>query len=269
MEMEDALYRTLLPEEGPSSAGSPLNPAILRMLQLATHAMQSGETISQIAQEHKLNLDTVLSWNDIRDARVLKVGTVLAIPNADGLKYTVRRGDSLGKIARNAGVPLNGVLDWNGLTSELITPGQELFLPGARMSSNQLNGIMGKLFIFPVAGQVSSRFGSRPDPFTGEVRYHEGIDLAADIGTPVAAAMNGTVRSTGLNPIYGKFIILQHDGYQTLYGHLNRILVDQGQKVVQGARIGEVGNTGYSTGPHLHFGIYRGGAPVDPLRFLH
>jgi len=267
-EMEQILYRSLVPEEQPSDR-SKLNPVVLKTLQLTTYTIKAGETISQIAQEFKLNLDTILSWNDIRDARTLKVGMALEIPNTNGLKYTVRRGDTLERIARSAGVPLNGILDWNSLTSQLITPGQDLFLPGARMSSNQVNGILGKLFIYPVAGELSSRFGNRPDPFTGEIRFHEGIDLAANTGTPIYAAMGGTVRSTGVNPIFGKFVIMQHDGYQTLYGHMSRILVQNGQTIGQGGRIGDVGNTGYSTGSHLHFGIYKGGVPVDPLRFLH
>jgi murein DD-endopeptidase MepM/ murein hydrolase activator NlpD len=87
-------------------------------------------------------------------------------------------------------------------------------------------------------------------------------------GTPILAAMVGSVGSVGWNANYGYFVILKHSGYQTLYGHLKRYVVQKGQKVRQGEKIGELGTTGYSTGPHLHFAIFKNGQPVDPLRFL-
>ena len=81
--------------------------------------------------------------------------------------------------------------------------------------------------------------------------------------------MAGTVAEVGFNYNYGNYVILKHAGqYQTLYGHLTRYVVVRGQKVQQGDKIGELGTTGYSTGPHLHFSIFHNGQPVDPLRFL-
>ena len=97
---------------------------------------------------------------------------------------------------------------------------------------------------------------------------HWGIDLKADTGTSVLAAAAGTVADVGYNGTYGKYIILRHSGFQTLYGHLSRFAVATGESVAQGRKIGEVGSTGVSTGPHLHFGVFRGGEPVDPLRYL-
>jgi murein DD-endopeptidase MepM/ murein hydrolase activator NlpD len=146
--------------------------------------------------------------------------------------------------------------------------GQELFLPGARMSQNDLSRVTGNLFLYPVRGRLSSTFGSRPDPFTGVVRFHNGVDIVGRQGTTVGAAMAGSVAAIGFNANYGRYVFLQHSGYQTMYAHLNRIAVSTGQKLAQGQKIGELGNTGYSTGPHLHFSIYRGSEPVDPLRFL-
>jgi len=99
---------------------------------------------------------------------------------------------------------------------------------------------------------------------------HYGIDLANYEGTPVYASMDGKVVSVGNNPKgFGKYIILQHQGgYQTLYAHLSKIIVSVGQRVSQKVKIGEVGNTGLSTGAHLHFGIYKNQTPVDPLKYL-
>jgi murein DD-endopeptidase MepM/ murein hydrolase activator NlpD len=155
------------------------------------------------------------------------------------------------------------------LKSEVITIGQNLFLPGARMSPTELNRILGNLFLQPVPGRISSWFGERPDPFTGVQTLHNGLDIVNMPGTPILAAMAGRVRAAAFNFNYGNYVILQHDGgYQTLYGHLRRIVVTKGQKVAQGQEIGELGTTGYSTGPHLHFSIFKDGEAVDPLRFL-
>jgi murein DD-endopeptidase MepM/ murein hydrolase activator NlpD len=111
----------------------------------------------------------------------------------------------------------------------------------------------------------------RNDPFTGRRRFHNGIDLAGPIGTPIGAAMPGTVVHTEAQTgNYGKFVIVRHDGgFQTLYAHLDSFAVRKGQYVSQGQTIGSMGNTGRSTGPHLHFSIIRNGSFVDPLGFLH
>lgn len=265
--LDGALYRVVVPEEPPRAAvGSA--PAALTGVKVASYRTRAGDSLSQIAQKARLSLGTLISWNGIRDARSLPVGTVLELPNADGLKYRVRRGDTLEGIAKSSGVALTDILDWNNLASSVISVGQELFLPGARMSQSDLSRVTGSLFLYPVRGRLSSRFGSRPDPFTGVVRFHNGVDIVGRLGTAVGAAMTGSVAAIGFNANYGRYVFLQHSGYQTMYAHLNRITVSTGQKVAQGQKVGELGNTGYSTGPHLHFSIYRGSEPVDPLRFL-
>ncbi len=261
------LYRMLVPEQQPQ--GNPgATPVLLATLRVQQYRAQPGDSISQIAQRFRLSLDTLVSWNDIRDARSIRPGTLLGIPNADGLKYTVRRGDNLEQIARSNGLALNTVLDWNRLSSSVISAGQVLFLPGVHMRPNDLNRVLGNLFIFPVRGKISSGFGSRADPFTGVRRFHNGLDIVNSPGTPIMAAMVGTVEDVGFNNNYGYYVILRHTGYQTLYGHLSRFVVHRGQKVQQGEKIGELGTTGYSTGPHLHFSIFRNGEAVDPLSFL-
>ncbi len=266
-ETDQDVYRMLVPEEQPAT-GAGSNPVLSSTLKVADYRTQAGESISQIAQRFRLNLDTVISWNDIRDARSIRPGTVLSIPNSDGLKYTVRRGDTLEQIAKANGLPLNAVLDWNRLPSSTISVGQALFLPGVHMRTNDLNRVLGNLFIYPVRGKISSFFGSRPDPFTGIRRFHNGVDIVNAPGTPVMAAMAGTVEDVGFNNNYGYYVILRHSGYQTLYGHLSRYVVERRAKVQQGEKIGELGTTGYSTGPHLHFSIFRNGEAVDPLPFL-
>ncbi len=267
-DVDPALYSLLVPEQTARPAGG-VNPVLLNSLKVTQYATQPGDTLSRIASRFKLNIDTLVSFNDIRDARAVSTGTILDIPNSDGLKYTVRRGDTLQGIARNSGVELNGVLDWNGLASSVIKSGQQLFLPGARMNSTDLGRVLGTLFRYPVFGGISSYFGYRPDPFTGVRSLHNGIDIVNKPGTAILAAMSGTVADVGFNRTYGNYVLIKHaGGYQTLYGHMIRYVVDRGQKVQQGQKIGELGTTGYSTGPHLHFSIFKNGDAVDPLRFL-
>jgi len=128
---------------------------------------------------------------------------------------------------------------------------------------------LGELFAYPIRGRLTSRYGTRNAPFTGRRSFHTGIDLAAPLGTLVRATMDGKVATTGYSTLYGNFIIVSHDGgYQSLYGHLSYVGVSRGQSVSQSTIIGRVGNTGYSTGPHLHLSIYKNGKMVDPLSVL-
>jgi murein DD-endopeptidase MepM/ murein hydrolase activator NlpD len=243
-------------------------PATLKTLSTTVYTVRQGDSVSGIAQRHGLSIDTVLSWNAIRDAHLVVPGRVLTLPNADGLRYTVRRGDTLEGIARRSGISLASILDWNDLGSSVITVNQSLFLPGARMSAADIARALGTLFVWPVRGKLTSRYGQRVGPVDGIQRMHWGIDVKADTGTSVLAAAAGTVADVGYNGTYGKYVIVRHNGFQTLYGHLSRFTVAVGESVAQGRKIGEVGSTGVSTGPHLHFGVFRGGEPVDPLRYL-
>jgi murein DD-endopeptidase MepM/ murein hydrolase activator NlpD len=168
------------------------------------------------------------------------------------------------------GVPLEAILDANDIQSETITSGMTLFIPGARMNREDLRMALGELFMYPVKGaRLSSPFGWRNDPISGVRRHHAAVDLSAPQGTPVRAAMEGKVSTASYDRTYGNFIILTHPGgYQSLYAHLYTISIKKGDQVAQGAQIGTVGNTGYSTGPHLHFAIFRNSRAVNPLDFL-
>jgi murein DD-endopeptidase MepM/ murein hydrolase activator NlpD len=263
------LYRVVLPEEEASPQAGSASP-LLSSLKVNRYTIKKGESLSQVASRLGLNMDTLISFNGIRDARSLAVGAVLRYPNADGLKYTVRRGDTLDKISRSFSVSLESILDWNQLSTSVITVGQELFIPGARMSVGDLNKALGNLFVWPVVGRISSRFGDRNNPFTGVEKLHNGLDIVAKANTSIGAAMAGRVASVGFNAVYGRYIIIKHvgTGFQTMYAHLNKTSVSRDQNVAQGQKIGELGNTGMSTGAHLHFSIFKNNEPVDPLAYL-
>ena len=125
-------------------------------------------------------------------------------------------------------------------------------------------------FVFPVASYVyiSSRFGMRVHPITGQYKSHTGMDIASNQGTPVYACDSGTVVLAEWYGGYGNCIMIDHgNGYKTLYGHLSVIYVSNGQVVSQGQTIGQVGSTGNSTGPHLHLEVYKNGTRIDPEQF--
>jgi len=123
--------------------------------------------------------------------------------------------------------------------------------------------------IWPVAGWLSSGFGNRTDPFTGQPDFHAGLDISADKGTPVRATADGVVESAGYNGNYGNCITLTHGfGIATRFGHLSGYAVGVGQKVKRGDIIGYVGATGRATSSHLHYEILLNGQPINPLRLL-
>ncbi len=124
------------------------------------------------------------------------------------------------------------------------------------------------IFNWPLFGEITSGFGPRRHPITRERDFHEGIDLKADEGTAVYAARAGKVSFAGPKGGYGYLIILDHGLYETYYAHLSEILVYKGQFVEAGRLIARSGNTGFSTGPHLHFEIRLRGIPVNPLDYL-
>ncbi|MBI4798799.1 MAG: peptidoglycan DD-metalloendopeptidase family protein [Desulfarculus sp.] len=125
-------------------------------------------------------------------------------------------------------------------------------------------------FQMPVQGVVSSAFGEREHPITGEERAHNGLDLAAPAGTPVAAAKAGVVSFAGASGDYGNLVIVDHPGGgSTYYAHLQSMRVKAGQALEQGQELGQVGSTGLATGPHLHFEVRDGlGRAVDPQPLL-
>jgi murein DD-endopeptidase MepM/ murein hydrolase activator NlpD len=157
----------------------------------------------------------------------------------------------------------------NELFSDAINENTSLFLPGATIPWEDLQEINGDLFLWPVRGYISSYYGYRRSPFTGSRSFHPGLDIAAPMGTPIKAAMAGRVSAVGYDNIYGNFVVITHQsGYRTLYGHMSVIHTRTGVYVNAGDRIGDVGSTGQSTGPHVHFTVYKNGATINPRNVI-
>ncbi len=122
---------------------------------------------------------------------------------------------------------------------------------------------------FPVSGDISSPFGMREHPQTGVKNFHTGIDLSISSGNPVRATADGIVSFSGRNGGSGNLVVLEHGhGYSTLYAHNRSLAVKVGQKVKRGDIISYVGSTGNSTGPHVHYEIWKKGKPINPINYL-
>lgn len=123
--------------------------------------------------------------------------------------------------------------------------------------------------MWPVPGVVTSHFGGRSSPFTGETEFHAGMDLAAPAGTPVRATADGIIQIAGWAGGYGKVVVINHEfGYSTRYGHNRQLLVKRGDRVKRGQIIALVGSTGSATGPHCHYEVWQNGRYINPRRFM-
>jgi murein DD-endopeptidase MepM/ murein hydrolase activator NlpD len=121
----------------------------------------------------------------------------------------------------------------------------------------------------PVPGVISSGFGPREHPVLGHADDHRGVDIAAPVGTPVRVPYAGRVHEVGENPALGRYVIVEHEGgYRSVFGHLSESTLEAGAPVRVGDVVARSGNTGRSTGPHLHYGLYRNGRAVDPTPHL-
>ncbi|MBO4727065.1 MAG: M23 family metallopeptidase [Spirochaetaceae bacterium] len=151
-----------------------------------------------------------------------------------------------------------------------INDEQFFFLCGERFEPTERAFYLDTALSSPLPqGVLTSSFGMRISPITGMEKFHQGVDLAAPIGTPVLAARGGIVETTGTDRVYGNYIVLKHDNNtQSLYAHLSAIDVKMGMRVEKGNTIGKVGTTGWSTGPHLHFEMRIGGRAQQPPNSL-
>lgn len=234
--------------------------------QAATYQVQNGETIIQIADKFSLHVASILDANGIRpeDSKKIKPGTVLSIPSSD----TSTSNDWLVAInraeeaARQEAIKAAEKQKQEALKKKLaLSSSKALAATNKQTSNSGYSSVDTSGLIVPISGGgkgISQYFGGK----------HTGVDYMCDVGTPVRAALSGKiiVIGTGWNGGYGNQILVDHGGGRTTrYGHLSGFNVSIGQEVSQGEVIGFSGNTGRSTGPHLHFELIINGRPVNSL----
>ncbi|MDR2702315.1 MAG: peptidoglycan DD-metalloendopeptidase family protein [Spirochaetaceae bacterium] len=250
-----------------------------KMLLFSSYTVKEGDVPGGVAQQFGLSTSTLMAVNNIKNSRTLQIGKVLRVPNQDGVFYVVKKGDTLSGIATKHKAEIVEIRVANELFSDNINPNTNLFIPGAtiaweeeRVVSSSSNGgsvVSNYIMVWPVQGRITSYYGYRRNPISGGRSLHDGLDIAATTGTPIKAAMAGQVISVGYDNVYGNFVLINHSGgYRTLYGHMESFATRGGTYVTTDDIIGYVGSTGQSTGPHLHFTVYKNGSSINPRTVL-
>ena len=229
------------------------------------HLVQKGETLSEIAQKYKVPLKSIIQANSIKSAHRIRTGRTLRIPGEaltfEDTWYKVQPGDTLFSIGRRHNV------EWRDLQRINSISSPRSLQIGRMIRISERGPGFGKPLRVPLV--VTSKYGYRPHPVTGRYQHHAGIDFRAATGTRVYASKAGRVIFAGRRGGYGKIVGIEHEGnFTTWYGHLSRIRVKVGQTVSQGKVIGLSGNTGISTGPHLHFEIRYKGRSEKPTKYI-
>lgn len=247
----------------------------------SVYKVKEGDTLSQIASMYGVSVNTVRWANHIAADEYIHPGQMLLILPISGVQYTIEEGDTLRGIADRYGVSMDGILQYNKISDpSVITVGTKLVIPHGKKSQKIRNA--GKPSAHTASpSHVSARVETYSAPVSSSgyfaaplyhyiktqgIHGHNGVDLAAPIGTPIHAAADGTVidiyNAGGWNGGYGNYVVIRDsNGTKTVYAHMEYVSVGYGA-VSQGEVIGAVGVTGHTTGPHLHFEV-RGG--VNPF----
>ncbi len=266
------------------------------------YKVKSGDTLVTIAQKFDVSMMTLWWANKLSSKNDLHIGQVLRIPPVTGLVVTVKDTDTMESLAGQYGVKAAKVIELNGLDDPTLVVGQTLVLPGAKGAPIPTPKPTPKPAAKPhtTSGGGGSKSGtskpsSRGGPTTytgGQFRWpvvgghnyvsqyfhsgHGAIDIAADYGSPVVAAAGGRVFFAGWKSNGGGWQVwISHgSGMYSTYNHMSSLSVGTGQSVGRGQRVGNIGASGWATGPHLHFEVWRGGAPwsggtqTNPMRFF-
>ena len=252
--------------------------------QMTVYEVKEGDTLSEIAAQFDVSTNTI-RWENNITGQNIKVGQKLNILPVTGVKHIIKKGDTLDKIAAKYDADVEDIMVFNDVTkTSSLKQGSILYVPNGVIkvevqkpsttkkptSSGSSTPATAGYYLRPTSGPVTSSYGSRRGGF------HAGLDIGAARGTPVVAAASGTVVQivescvegrSSCGGRYGNYILIEHEnGTSTRYAHLSKVNVNVGQQVSRGQKIGGVGNTGRSTGSHLHFQIEKAnGATMRPV----
>jgi murein DD-endopeptidase MepM/ murein hydrolase activator NlpD len=232
----------------------------------------NGEDLLSLAARCSIPYSSLASLNRISHPSMIEVGKPLLLPSSPGLFVPGEPESELERLLASSRFPfVEGDATALVIGARTENSGNIFYyFPGGEFSATERAFFFNTGFRLPLRSfRLTSGYGPRINPVTGNLRTHEGVDLAAPAGTEVYAAADGIVTETGEDSIYGNYIIIKHAGdWASLYGHLQRIGVTLRSNVRSGMLIGWVGSTGQSTGPHLHFELRQNGRARDPDKYL-
>lgn len=232
--------------------------------EISVYVVREADTLSQIAQMFDVSSKTILWANSITNPSTIRPGDSLVILPITGVRHIVKKGDTIKSIAKKYEGDVDDILSYNQLASaEDLKEGDTVVIPDGTISAPTPTKTAKPTKTIGNATLASGGGYSNPLPGaikTQGIHGYNGVDLSGvPVGTPVLAALSGEVivaKSSGWNGGYGAYVVIKHtNGTQTLYGHLSSVSVSVGQKVSTGTKIGGMGNSGRSTGPHLHFEV--------------
>lgn len=236
-------------------------------LTIFSYQVKDGDDIFKLAARCNIHYAAISTLNRLAHPSSLMIGSVILLPSIPGIFVPEEPKNDMERLLLSSRDLQNGIrinIRKDGL------PLSYIFLPGADYSQNERVFYLYDSFHFPLKNyRLTSSFGSRISPITGNPSFHKGLDLAADIGTEVFSTRDGIVAESGENAVLGKYIIINHgDEWMSLYGHLSEISVPLQSTVQSASIIGKVGSTGLSTGPHLHFELRHNGEAQDPGKYF-
>jgi murein DD-endopeptidase MepM/ murein hydrolase activator NlpD len=233
-------------------------------LTIYRYVPNDDDTIISLAARCSIPYSTLASLNRISNSSMFESGKPLLIPSTPGIFVPQEPNSDIEFLLASRSFPPDD-------SAEIIINGVGFyFFPGKEYDTTERAFFLNTGFRFPLRSyRLTSSFGMRRNPVTGNMRLHHGIDLAAPAGTEVHAVADGVVTETGNDTIYGNYVIIKHNNnWASLYGHLQRVGAGLRSNVRSGTIIGWVGSTGQSTGPHLHFELRQNGRARDPDKLL-
>ena len=237
-------------------------------LYIYSYVVKKEDTLIGIAARCSIPYDAIASLNRIPSMKENLEGRILLLPTLPGLYLPETAKNSFENLLLSSFDPDEPSII--PITVRDSAKRMVYCIPDETFEGTVRTYFVTPTFRFPLPeGVLTSSFGMRKNPLTGNLIFHNGIDLAAPRGTRVLSCADGTVKETGFSGIYGNFVIIAHDGNkESLYGHLQTVQIELHERIKSGRLIGTVGSTGQSTGPHLHFELHENGIPKNPAGFI-